>query len=139
MFESNERKSFLEGFIRKNSNYYKDKDVKISRHEVIVNPKIERWEYLYRLGKVQNIKIQKKKEQQENIKLQKQIKECTFSPKVYRSKNLSIKSKVIQDAKDNSFVERSWAWKKKKENKLTEQIKTKNENEIRQYSFQPVS
>lgn len=150
MFDSNERINFLKSFINNNPEYYNNKELVLSnldsnkKNAINLNKKsLQRWEYLYKLNKVNNNKLINKiskKQKEENIK---ELNECTFSPRIHPNNKL-LNSDInyfnnnFRLLNNQSFVDRTYAWKKRKDSKINEKIKKKEDNCRKQCTFMPV-
>jgi hypothetical protein len=139
MFDSIERQKFLKSFVDKNPQYYKDKSVKLSYKESVpkkAEQRLERWDYLHKLAKVLTHKQKQIQTKAEENQKRKEFQDCTFSPKISNRKEI-LSEKVYGGSKP-TFVERSLAWKKRKDTKLHEQIKEKKAAELKACRFTPV-
>ena len=147
MFDCKERIDFLRSFVKKNPDYYNNKEVILSKQgkNNVINPSkknLERWEYLYKLNKTRDNKLQNRINNKEYEILTKEQKECTFSPKTYSKINNLNKSNFNENYElinNQSFVDRSYAWKKRKDSKINERVKVKEDTQRQECPFIPVS
>lgn len=85
-------------FISSNTNQNEINKSKISN----ISEGDGRWEYLYQLEKLKKIKIEEIRKQNQRDNLQKEYKECTFTPKLNKNRGSSYKN-IISTA-NNSLL-----------------------------------
>ncbi len=122
MFNTQERQHFLDKFKNKNPSYYTEQPTS----------KLNRWDYLYILSKVNNQNLTDKQNTSLKRTIDKENAECTFSPKTNQRKVNHIKSNM-------NFLERSQAWKNKKESIILQKQQEKSDKLSQQEKlfFQP--
>ena len=76
-----DREEFIEEFLRQKG-YQNTSFVSTPS---ISYPRRQRWNYLHDFNKLYKTKIQEKREQQKQLEDEKEMKECTFEPKLNKS------------------------------------------------------
>jgi hypothetical protein len=128
---SQNRKEFIEKFRQSNNNTINDSRMTNHQNETRFEG---RWDYLHHLSKAKKTKFDQLREVKERSDYHKDMEECTFSPKVSKSKyvsNITHGNRSINQLENNqSLLDRQANWNAKKSNKL-ETIK--NERVIKEY------
>jgi hypothetical protein len=124
-----DRNDFIEKFRNQQNNSRIGTDrTKSKEKEVGLNA---RWDYLYQLSKVQQVKKKQKVELKKKENSFNDLRECTFSPKVNKS------PLNYEGGTNLSIIDRHSLWNQKRQTKI-EQIKSEQVNkEYDECHFRP--
>lgn len=103
-----------------------------------------RWNDLYKLEKRKRSKIEEQKMEKDRINTEKELRECTFTPKL-NTNYTSNRTKVNNDNENNespyashlTLFARENAWKQKKLNKIEKVIQSNINKEMEECMFTP--
>ena len=132
-----DREEFIEEFLRQkgyqNTSY-------ISSPTTINYPRRQRWNYLHDFNKLYKTKLQEKREQQKIIEDEKEMRECTFEPKL--NKSISYINNGNNNKNHNSLlnlnlIERQDAWIEKRKNNIKQKEKEKQNEQMKNCFFAP--
>ena len=132
-----DREEFIEEFLRQkgyqNTSY-------ISSPTTINYPRRQRWNYLHDFNKLYKTKLQEKREQQKIIEDEKEMRECTFEPKL--NKSISYINNGNNNKNHNSLlnlnlIERQDAWIEKRKNNIKQKEKEKQNEQMENCFFAP--
>ena len=133
-----DREEFIEEFLRQkgyqNTSY-------ISTPSPNMNyPRRQRWNYLHDFNKLYKSKIQEKREIQKQIEDEKEMKECTFEPKLNKSisyGNAGNNNKSFNSLLNLNLIERQEAFLAKRKNDIKKKEKEKQNNQMDNCFFTP--
>ena len=131
-----EREEFIEEFLLRQG--YKNS--LFSTSPSIKYPRQQRWNYLHDFNKLYKTKIQEMREHQKQIEDEKEMKECTFEPKLNKSisyVNKSNNNKSYNSLLNLNFVERQGAWIEKRSNNIKQKEKQKQNEQMKNCFFTP--
>lgn len=84
-----ERDAFIKEFNRKKIYENQNHCITTPNNSKINSENKNRWNYLYNLNKVQNLQKKEKREKQRLLTEEKELKECTFIPKLNKNNDIS--------------------------------------------------
>ena len=132
-----DREEFIEEFLRQkgyqNTSY-------ISSPTTISYPRRQRWNYLHDFNKLYKTKLQEKREQQKIIEDEKEMRECTFEPKLNKSIsyiNNGNNNKSFNSLLNLNLIERQDAWIEKRKNNIKQKEKEKQDEQMKNCFFTP--
>ena len=133
-----DREEFIEEFLRQkgyqNTSY-------ISIPQAGMNyPRRQRWNYLHDFNKLYKSKLQEKREIQRQIEDEKEMKECTFEPKLNKSisyGNVGNNNKSFNSLLNLNLIERQEAFLAKRKNDIKLKEKEKQNNQMENCFFTP--
>ena len=132
-----EREEFIEEFLRQKG--YQNTSFVSSPS--ISYPQRQRWNYLHDFNKLYKTKLQEKREQLKQIEDEKEMRECTFEPKLNKSVSYinksSNKNKSYNSLLNLNLIERQDAWIEKKKNDIKEKEKEKQNEQMKNCFFTP--
>ena len=131
-----DREEFIEEFL--NQKGYKNTSYISS--PTISYPRPQRWNYLHDFNKLYKTKLQEKREQQKQIEDEKEMRECTFEPKLNKSVsyiNNSNNNKSYNSLLNLNLIERQDAWIEKRKNNIKQREKEKQDEQMRNCFFTP--
>ena len=145
-----ERNAFIKEFNRKKIYENQNHCTTTPNNSKINSENKNRWNYLYNLNKVQNLQKKEKREKQRLLTEEKELKECTFIPKLNKnddisyiySKNNSNYNKEEKMSKNNSFInlnlfQRQKLWIEKKNKDIIGKKNKKYTEEMEECYFSP--
>ena len=133
-----DREEFIEEFLRQkgyqNASYISS--------PTISYPRRQRWNYLHDVNKLYKTKLQEKREQQKQIEDEKEMRECTFEPKLNKSISYINNSNHHNNKSFNSLlnlnlIERQDAWIEKRKNNRKQREKEKQSEQMKNCFFTP--
>ena len=132
-----DREEFIEEFLRQkgyqNTSY-------ISSPTTISYPRRQRWNYLHDFNKLYKTKLQEKREQQKILEDEKEMRECTFEPKLNKSIsyiNNGNNNKSFNSLLNLNLIERQDAWIEKRKNNIKQKEKEKQDEQMKNCFFAP--
>ena len=132
-----DREEFIEEFLRQkgyqNTSY-------ISSPTTISYPRRQRWNYLHDFNKLYKTKLQEKREQQKILEDEKEMRECTFEPKLNKSIsyiNNGNNNKSYNSLLNLNLIERQDAWIEKRKNNIKQKEKEKQNEQMKNCFFTP--
>lgn len=131
-----DREEFIEEFLRQKG--YQNTSYVSS--PTISYPRRQRWNYLHDFNKLYKSKLQEKREQQKQIENEKEMKECTFYPKLNKSVsyiNNNNNNKSYNSLLNLNLIERQDAWIEKKKNYIKQKEKEKLNEQMKNCFFTP--
>ena len=132
-----EREEFIEEFLRQKGY----QNTSFISSPSISYPHRQRWNYLHDFNKLYKTKLQEKREQQKQIEDEKEMKECTFEPKLNKSVsyiyNTNNKNNSYNSLLNLNLIERQDAWIEKKKNNIKQKEKEKQEEQMKNCFFTP--
>ena len=131
-----DREEFIEEFLRQKG--YQNTSFQSSPTLISQNP--PRWNYLHDFNKLYKKKIQEKRELQKHLEDEKEMRECTFEPKLNKSIsfiNNSNYNKTYDSLLKLNLIERQNAWIEKRNNELKQKEKEKQEEQMKNCFFTP--
>ena len=131
-----DREEFIEEFLRQKG--YQNSS--FSSSPSINDPHQQRWNYLHDFNKLYKTKIQEMREHQKQIEDEKEMKECTFEPKLNKSIsyiNNSNKNKSFNSLLNLNLIERQDAWIEKRKNYIKQKEKEKQNEQMKNCFFTP--
>ena len=133
-----DREEFIEEFLRQkgyqNTSYISS--------PTISYPRRQRWNYLHDFNKLYKTKLQEKREQQKQIEDEKEMRECTFEPKLnksisYINNSNQNNNKSFHSLLNLNLIERQDAWIEKKKNNIKQKEKEKQNEQMKNCFFTP--
>ena len=131
-----DREEFIEEFLRQKG--YQNTSFVSS--PTISYPRRQRWNYLHDFNKLYKTRIQEKREQQKQIEDEKEMRECTFEPKLNKSIssiNNSNNNKSYNSLLNLNLIERQDAWIEKRKNYIKQKEKEKQNEQMKNCFFTP--
>jgi hypothetical protein len=134
-FQLRDREEFIEEFLRQkgyqNTSYVSTPSISY--------PRRQRWNYLHDFNKLYKTKIQEKREQQKQLEDEKEMKECTFEPKLNKSVSYinNSNNKSYNSLLNLNLIERQDAWIKKRKNNMKQREKEKQNEQMKNCFFTP--
>jgi len=131
-----DREEFIEEFLRQKG--YQNTSFHSSPSLINQNP--PRWNYLHDFNKLYKKKIQEKRELQKQIEDEKEMRECTFEPKLNKSIsciNNTNYNKTYDSLLKLNLIERQNAWIEKRNNELKQKEREKQEEQMKNCFFTP--
>ena len=132
-----EREEFIEEFLRQKGYQNTSYSSSCSNNY----PHQKRWNYLHDFNKLYKTKIQEMRERQKQIEDEKEMKECTFEPKLNKSisylNNSNNKNKSFNSLLNLNLIERQDAWIEKKKNYIKQKEKEKQNEQMKNCFFTP--
>ena len=134
-FQLRDREEFIEEFLRQkgyqNTSYISTPSISY--------PRRQRWNYLHEFNKLYKTKIQEKREQQKQLEDEKEMKECTFEPKLNKSVSYinNSNNKSYNSLLNLNLIERQDAWIKKRKNDMKQREKEKRNEQMKNCFFTP--
>ena len=132
-----DREEFIEEFLRQkgyqNTSY-------ISSPTTISYPRRQRWNYLHDFNKLYKTKLQEKREQLKILEDEKEMRECTFEPKLNKSIsyiNNGNNNKSFNSLLNLNLIERQDAWIEKRKNNIKQKEKEKQDEQMKNCFFAP--
>lgn len=132
-----DREEFIEEFLRQkgyqNTSY-------ISSPTTISYPRRQRWNYLHDFNKLYKTKLQERREQQKILEDEKEMRECTFEPKLNKSIsyiNNGNNNKSYNSLLNLNLIERQDAWIEKRKNNIKQKEKEKQNEQMKNCFFTP--
>ena len=132
-----DREEFIEEFLRQKG--YQNTSFATTTPS-LVSPHPPRWNYLHDFNKLYKTKIQEKREKQKQIEDEKEMRECTFEPKLNKSIsfiNNSNYNKTYTSLLNLNLIDRQDAWIEKRNNMLKQKEKEKQEEQMKNCFFTP--
>ena len=133
-----DREEFIEEFLRQkgyqNTSYISNPTPNISY------PRRQRWNYLHDFNKLYKSKLQEKREIQKQIEDEKEMRECTFEPKLNKSisyGNVGTNNKSFSSLLNLNLYERQEAFLAKRKNDIKLKEKEKQNNQMENCFFTP--
>ena len=129
-----DREEFIEEFLRQKG--YQNTSFQSS----LINQNPPRWNYLHDFNKLYKKKIQEKRELQKQIEDEKEMRECTFEPKLNKSIsciNNTNYNKTYDSLLKLNLIERQNAWIEKRNNELKQKEREKQEEQMKNCFFTP--
>ena len=131
-----DREEFIEEFLRQkgyqNTSYISS--------PTISYPRRQRWNYLHDFNKLYKSKLQEKREIQKQIEDEKEMRECTFEPKLNKSisyGNVGNNNKSFNSLLNLNLIERQEAFLAKRKNDIKLKEKEKQNNQMQNCFFTP--
>ena len=130
-----DREEFIEEFLRQKG-YQNTSFVSTPS---ISYPRRQRWNYLHDFNKLYKTKIQEKREQQKQLEDEKEMKECTFEPKLNKSISYinNSNNKSYNSLLNLNLIERQDAWIEKRKNNIKQREKEKQNEQMKNCFFTP--
>ena len=130
-----DREEFIEEFLRQKG-YQNTSFVSTPS---ISYPRRQRWNYLHDFNKLYKTKIQEKREQQKQLEDEKEMKECTFEPKLNKSISYinNSNNKSYNSLLNLNLIERQDAWIEKRKNYIKQKEKEKQNEQMKNCFFTP--
>ena len=131
-----DREEFIEEFLRQKG--YQNTSFVSS--PTISYPRRQRWNYLHDFNKLYKSKLQEKREQQKQIENEKEMKECTFEPKLNKSIsyiNNTNNNKSYNSLLNLNLIERQDAWIERRKNNIKQKEKEKLNEQMKNCFFTP--
>jgi len=129
-----DREEFIEEFLRQKG--YQNNSFISSPG--ISYPSRQRWNYLYDFNKLYKSKLEEKREIQRQIEDEKEMKECTFEPKLNKSISyINNNNKNNNSLLNLNLIERQDAWIEKKKTNLKLKQKEKQNEQMKNCFFTP--
>lgn len=95
----------------------------------------KRIDVLYEQAKIKNIYIERIQNQNKNMKIKKEIENCTFNPRINKKSKLIFSTSKLNQNSD--IYERNLDWEMQKNEKLQMEKKKKNDSKIN-FTYQPI-
>ena len=133
-----DREEFIEEFLRQKG--YQNTSYISSPSPSIKYPRRQRWNYLHDFNKLYKSKLQEKREIQRQIEDEKEMKECTFEPKLNKSisfANTNNNNKSFNSLLNLNLLERQEAFLAKRKNDIKLKEKEKQNNQMKNCFFTP--
>ena len=133
-----DREEFIEEFLRQKG--YPNTSYISSPSPSIKYPRRQRWNYLHDFNKLYKSKLQEKREIQRQIEDEKEMKECTFEPKLNKSisfANPGNNNKSFNSLLNLNLIERQEAFLAKRKNDIKLKEKEKQNNQMQNCFFTP--
>ena len=133
-----DREEFIEEFLRQKG--YQNTSYISTPSPNIHYPRRQRWNYLHDFNKLYKSKIQEKREIQRQIEDEKEMKECTFEPKLNKSisfANAGNNNKSFSSLLNLNLIERQEAFLAKRKNDIKLKEKEKQNNQMQNCFFTP--
>ena len=133
-----DREEFIEEFLRQKG--YPNTSYISSPSPSIKYPLRQRWNYLHDFNKLYKSKLQEKREIQRQIEDEKEMKECTFEPKLNKSisfANPGNNNKSFNSLLNLNLIERQEAFLAKRKNDIKLKEKEKQNNQMQNCFFTP--
>ena len=135
-----DREEFIEEFLRQkgyqNTSYTTTTTPPPNMHY----PRRQRWNYLHDFNKLYKSKLQEKREIQRQIEDEKEMRECTFEPKLNKSisyMNSGNNNKSFCSLLNLNLIERQEAFLAKRKNDIKLKEKEKQNNQMQNCFFTP--
>ena len=133
-----DREEFIEEFLRQKG--YQNTSYISTPSPSIKYPRRQRWNYLHDFNKLYKSKLQEKREIQRQIEDEKEMKECTFEPKLNKSisfANTGNNNKSFNSLLNLNLIERQEAFLAKRKNDIKLKEKEKQTNQMKNCFFTP--
>jgi len=133
-----DREEFIEEFLRQKG--YQNTSYISTPSPSIKYPRRQRWNYLHDFNKLYKSKLQEKREIQRQIEDEKEMKECTFEPKLNKSisfANTGNNNKSFNSLLNLNLIERQEAFLAKRKNDIKLKEKEKQTNQMQNCFFTP--
>ena len=133
-----DREEFIEEFLRQKG--YQNTSYISTPSPNIHYPRRQRWNYLHDFNKLYKSKIQEKREIQRQLEDEKEMKECTFEPKLNKSisfANAGNNNKSFSSLLNLNLIERQEAFLAKRKNDLKLKEKEKQNSQMQNCFFTP--
>jgi hypothetical protein len=132
-----DREEFIEEFMRQkgyiNNSFISSPSVSYPRHQ--------RWNYLHDFNKLYKTKLQEKREKQKMIEDEKEMRECTFEPKLNKSisyiNNTNNTKSYNNSLLNLNLIERQDAWIEKRKDNIKRIEKLKQKQQMEDCFFTP--
>ena len=130
-----DREEFIEEFLRQKGY----QNTSFVSTPTISYPRRQRWNYLHDFNKLYKTKLQEKREQQKQLEDEKEMKECTFEPKLNKSISYinSTNNKSYNSLLNLNLIERQDAWIEKRKNNIKQKEKEKQNEQMKNCFFTP--
>ena len=130
-----DREEFIEEFLRQKGY----QNTSFVSTPIISYPRRQRWNYLHDFNKLYKTKLQEKREQQKQLEDEKEMKECTFEPKLNKSISYinSTNNKSYNSLLNLNLIERQDAWIEKRKNNIKQKEKEKQNEQMKNCFFTP--
>jgi hypothetical protein len=129
-----DREEFIEEFLRQKGY----QNTSFISTPTISYPRRQRWNYLHDFNKLYKTKIQEKREQQKQLEDEKEMKECTFEPKLNKSVSyINSNNKSYNSLLNLNLIERQDAWIEKRKNNIKQREKEKQKEQMKNCFFTP--
>ena len=133
-----DREEFIEEFLRQKG--YQNTSYISTPSPNVHYPRRQRWNYLHDFNKLYKSKLQEKREIQKQIEDEKEMRECTFEPKLNKSisfANVGNNNKSFNSLLNLNLIERQEAFLAKKNNDIKNKEKEKQKNQMQNCFFTP--
>ena len=133
-----DREEFIEEFLRQKG--YQNVSYISSPSPSMHYPGRQRWNYLHDFNKLYKSKLQEKREIQKQIEDEKEMRECTFEPKLNKSisyANVGNNNKSFSSLLNLNLIERQEAFLAKRKNDIKIKEKEKQNDQMKNCYFTP--
>ena len=133
-----DREEFIEEFLRQKG--YQNTSYISIPSQGMHYPRRQRWNYLHDFNKLYKSKLQEKREIQKQIEDEKEMRECTFEPKLNKSisyGNVGNNNKSFNSLLNLNLIERQEAFLAKRKNDIKLKEKEKQNNQMQNCFFTP--
>ena len=133
-----DREEFIEEFLRQKG--YQNTSYISIPSQGMHYPRRQRWNYLHDFNKLYKSKLQEKREIQKQIEDEKEMRECTFEPKLNKSVsygNVGNNNKSFNSLLNLNLIERQEAFLAKRKNDIKLKEKEKQNNQMQNCFFTP--
>ena len=133
-----DREEFIEEFLRQKG--YQNTSYISIQSPGMNYPRRQRWNYLHDFNKLYKSKLQEKREIQKQIEDEKEMKECTFEPKLNKSISYGVvanNNKSFNSLLNLNLIERQEAFLAKRKNDIKLREKEKQNNQMENCFFTP--
>ena len=133
-----DREEFIEEFLRQKG--YQNTSYTSIQTPSMNYPRRQRWNYLHDFNKLYKSKLQEKREIQRQIEDEKEMRECTFEPKLNKSisyANVGNNNKSFSSLLNLNLIERQEAFLAKRKNDIKLKEKEKQNNQMENCIFTP--
>ena len=131
-----DREEFIEEFLRQKGY----QNTSFVSTPTISYPRRQRWNYLHDFNKLYKSKLQEKREIQKQIEDEKEMRECTFEPKLNKSisyANVGNNNKSFSSLLNLNLIERQEAFLAKRKNDIKIKEKEKQNDQMKNCFFTP--
>ena len=131
-----DREEFIEEFLRQKG--YQNTSYISIQSPGMNYPRRQRWNYLHDFNKLYKSKLQEKREIQKQIEDEKEMKECTFEPKLNKSISYGVvanNNKSFNSLLNLNLIERQEAFLAKRKNDIKLKEKEKQNNQMENCFF----
>ena len=109
-------------------------------NKTTIEPLEGRWEFLYNQNKINKIKQEQYRKEQQDMRIQKELAECTFTPK--KIAHFQLRTELDENNKSYNNIDNLLGRQKnllEKRNLELERIRQeKNEKDSKECSFKPI-